>query len=60
MVSKGGSEMCFGLRLRRKKHTVGKNRNDSGRKRWECKWRILGNPTEIGCVASQHHAKEFR
>lgn len=41
----GGSEKCFGLASLRV--TVGKNRSDSERKRWECEWRILGNPTEI-------------
>lgn len=59
-VRKGGSEICFGLGLRGKKRTVGKNRSDSERKRWECEWRILGNPTEIALFASLRRAKEFR
>lgn len=59
-VRKGGSEICFGLGLRGKRLTVGKNRSDSERKRWECEWRILGNPTEIALFASLRCAKEFR
>ena len=43
-----------------KKSPVGKNRSDSERKRWECEWRVLGNPTEIALVAGPHRAKEFR
>lgn len=52
--------MCLGLGLRGKKLTVGKNRSDSERKRWECEWRILGNPTEIAPFAGLRRAKEFR
>lgn len=43
-----------------KRLAVGKNRNDSERKRWECEWRILGNPTEIDLFAILRCAKEFR
>lgn len=43
-----------------KKRTVGKNRSDSERKRWECEWRVLGNPTEIALFTGSHLAKEFR
>lgn len=59
-VSKGGSGICFRLGLRGKRLIVGKNRSDSERKRWECEWRIVGNPTEIALFARLHRAKEFR
>lgn len=46
--------------LRGKRLTVGKNRSDSERKRWEREWRIAGNPTEIALFGGSRRAKEFR
>lgn len=61
LLGEGGSEICFGLGLRGKRLTVGKNRSDSERdERWESKRRIRGNPTEIALCAGPRRAKEFR